>query len=108
MDFFQRRGLTPAFLREVSLHQVGLLLETFRSLDPDPGVVRVHSDVAPEARGGFLALRAADAEGLFAALLERGVRTDYRADVLRLGPAPYLCDDQLVQAVEALGEIVRG
>lgn len=108
MDFFQRRGLTPAFLREVSRHQVGLLLDTFRSLDLDPGVVRVHADVVPEARGGFLALQAADAGGLFTALLDRGVRTDYRGDVLRLGPAPYLCDDQLVQAVEALGEVARG
>lgn len=108
MVFFQRHGLTPEFLREVSLHQVGLLLETFHALDLDPHVVRVRSDVAPEARGGFLALRAADTEGLFTALLDRGVRTDYRGDVLRLGPAPYLCDDQLVQAVEALGEVVRG
>ena len=108
LDFFETKELTPAFLRRVSLHQVGLLLETFRSLDPDPAVVRVHSDVAPEARGGFLALRASDAEGLFYALLERGVRTDYRGDILRFGPAPYLCDDQLVQAMEALGEVVRG
>ncbi len=108
MDFFQRYDLTPAFLREVSLHQVGLLLETFQALDLDPDVVRVHSDVAPETRAGFLALRAADAEGLFVALLDRGVRTDYRGDVLRLGPAPYLCDDQLVRAVEVLGEVVRG
>lgn len=108
MVFFQRHGLTPEFLREVSLHQVGLLLETFHALDLDPHVVRVRSDVAPVARGGFLALRAADTEGLFTALLDRGVRTDYRGDVLRLGPAPYLCDDQLVQAVEALGEVVRG
>lgn len=106
MDFFDEQGLTPTFLRQVSLHQVGLLVETFRSLDLDPDVVRVRSDVDPEMRGGFLALRAADAEGLFRALLDRGVRTDYRGDVLRFGPAPYLTDRQLEDAMESLAEVV--
>lgn len=108
LDFFVRHGLTPDFLRSVSLHQVGLLLDTFRDLDLDPEVVRPASDVAPERRGGFLALRAGDAEGLFEGLLERGVRTDYRGDVLRFGPAPYLSDRQIVAAMEALGEVVGG
>lgn len=108
MDFFARRGLTPDFLRRVSLHQVGLLLDTFRGLDLDPDVVRAASDVASEERGGFLALRARDAEGLFEGLLERGVRTDYRGDVLRFGPAPYLSDRQIVTAMDALGDVVRG
>ena len=108
MDFFDRQGLIPDFLRTVSLHQVGLLLETFRGLDLDPASVRVHAEVEPEERGGFLALASEDAEGLSSRLLERGVRTDYRGDILRFGPAPYLCDDQLVAAVETLGELVRG
>jgi hypothetical protein len=39
--------------------------------------------------------------------LRRGVRTDHRADVLRPGPAPYLSDAQLLEAVGILGECVR-
>jgi hypothetical protein len=35
------------------------------------------------------------------------VLADARAGVLRLGPAPYLCDDQLRQAVALLGEAAR-
>jgi len=35
------------------------------------------------------------------------VAADYRADVLRLGPAPYLADEQLNAAMERLGEEVR-
>jgi kynureninase len=106
MDFFLGRGLTPAFLREVSQHQVGLLTATFRALDLDPSVVRLHADVPIEARGGFLALEAPDAAGLAESLLERGVRTDYRDRVLRFGPAPYLSDAQLVDAMEVLAEVV--
>lgn len=108
MAFFEERGLDAPFLREVSLHQVGLLADTFRGLDLDPSVVTLESDVAPEMRGGFLALRAPDAAGLFEALLERGVRTDYRGDVLRFGPAPYLSDHQIVEAMSMLGEVVTG
>ncbi len=106
LDFFDQQGLTPAFLREVSRHQVGLLVDTFRALDLDPDAVRLHEEVEPDGRGGFLALEARDASALFSALLERGVRTDYRDSVLRFGPAPYLTDAQLVDAMEALAEVV--
>lgn len=106
LDFFRDRGLTVAFLRAVSLHQVEVLRQTFLDLDLDPNVVRIESEVEPEARGGFLALRAPDAGGLFEGLLERGVRTDYRGDVLRFGPAPYLSDEQIVAAMSMLGDVV--
>ena len=36
----------------------------------------------------------------------RGVSTDSRGDILRLGPAPYLSDRQLEDAVAALCEVV--
>lgn len=107
MDFFAARGLEPAFLREVSLHQVGLLVDAFRGLDADPARVRVAGAVPTHLRGGFLALEAPQAGELSAALRARGVRTDVRADVLRFGPAPYLCDAQLTAAMEALGEVLR-
>jgi kynureninase len=107
LDFFVENGLTPAFLREVSLHQVGLLAESFRALDLDPDVVRLHSEAPPEGRGGFLALEAPNSAGLFEALLERGVRTDYRDSVLRFGPAPYLTDIQIMDAMQVLAEVAR-
>lgn len=108
LDFFEAQGLDPHSLRSVSMHQVELLKRTFLELDLDPGEVCLESDVDPEARGGFLALRARNAGRLFERLLERGVRTDYRGDVLRFGPAPYLCDDQLIEAMAMLGEVVTG
>lgn len=107
MDFFLDHGLTPAFLREVSEHQVGLLVETFRLLDLDPAVVRLDEGVRAEERGAFLALEAPRAERLSQALRERGVHTDVRGPWLRFGPAPYLTDAQIVAAMEALGEVAR-
>ena len=35
-DFFREQGLTPALLREVSQHQIGLLAAAFDALDLDP------------------------------------------------------------------------
>ena len=108
MDFFRDQGLTPDFLRVVSQHQVGLLTETFLALDLDPSRVRLHRDLPVESRGGFLALETPSAGQLFEGLLARGVRTDYRNTVLRFGPAPYLSDAQLVDAMEVRAEGVPG
>jgi kynureninase len=105
--FFEQRKLAPELLREVSQHQVGLLFETFESLDLDPSVVRTDDSVLLHERGGFLALRAPGAEALSESLKQHGVRTDFRGDVLRFGPAPYLSDAQLLAAMEMLGEVVR-
>ena len=40
-------------------------------------------------------------------LRERGVHVDARGEILRLGPAPYLRDDQLRDAIRGLGEALR-
>jgi kynureninase len=106
-DFFDRQGLTPVLLRQVSQHQVRLLADRFDALDADPGVITRDRSVPVEGLGGFLALRAPNADRVAGHLRDRGVRTDFRGDLLRLGPAPYLCDDQLVAAVDALADALE-
>jgi kynureninase len=106
--FFTERGLVPDLLREVSQHQVGLLCRAFDSLDLPPRLVDRDREVALARLGGFLALRSPRAGELCAGLGAAGVLADSRADVLRLGPAPYLSDDQLTDAVARLGEVARG
>lgn len=107
LGFFETHALSPALLREVSLHQVGRLASAFDALDLDPAVIDRDRAVAPELVGGFLALRTPHAGAVAAALRERGILTDHRGDVLRLGPAPYLSDAQLDAAVAGLGDCVR-
>jgi len=108
-DFFEARGLTPALLREVSRHQVGLLARL--CAEGDLGA-RVRLPREADSAGmadlaGFLALRTPHAGPLSEALRESGVWTDARADILRLGPAPYLRDDQLEEAVRRLAGLIR-
>ncbi len=106
LDFFADHGLTPEFLREVSLHQNGLLASLFDDLDADPAVITRDRSAPRAAFGGFLALTAPNAGELQKKLAERGVLTDSRGDKLRLGPAPYLSDSQLTAAIATLGEVL--
>ena len=104
-DFHRQQGLTPDRLREISRRQVSLLKSGFEALDVN--AERAHVVSVPHAmRAGFLAIRTPRAAELSRALRERGVLTDARGDILRLGPAPYLDDRQLEDGIAALGEIV--
>jgi kynureninase len=105
--FFEQHGLRPEKLRELSQHQVGLLASSFDALGADPAVISRDRSVPLNAIGGFLALRTPHAARLSAALKEEGVWTDYRGEVLRLGPAPYVTDRQLTAGMAALSDVLR-
>jgi kynureninase len=106
-EFFEEHALTSALLREVSRHQIALLARLFDDLGADRRTIDRDRSVPLDQIGGFLALRARHAAALSRRLRDRGVFTDYRGDVLRLGPAPYLSDAQLGAAMSALGDALR-
>ena len=106
-DFFEEQDLTPVLLRQVSQHQVGLLAGLCDALDADPRLITRERAVTIPELGAFLALQSPRAEELCRRLRDRGVVADYRRDVLRLGPAPYLSDAQLRAAMEALRSVIR-
>ncbi len=106
-DFFAAQGLTPGLLRSVSQHQVGQLTSAFEALALDPQHIARATDAPLTGVGGFLALRSPRAEQLVTGLARRGVRADHRADILRLGPAPYVCDRQLQDVMAMLVEAVQ-
>jgi len=105
--FFGAEGLDAGLLRAVSRHQVGRLMDAFDALDLDPAMVTRDRATPRESFAGFLALESPQAGRLSTALKERGVWTDARGTSLRFGPAPYLEDRQLDDAMQALGEVVR-
>ncbi|AFV00575.1 aminotransferase class V-fold PLP-dependent enzyme [Simiduia agarivorans] len=105
-DFFQQRALTPALLRQISQHQTGVLLDCFDALNL-PETIGPDRAMAREERAGFLVLDTEWAQALSAGLKQRGVLTDARGRSLRFGPAPYLSDHQLYEAMQALAEAWR-
>jgi len=84
--FFEDQKLTPPKLRELNQHQMEILSGGSRN----------------DAIGGFLAIPAPRAGKIQKALRKKNIWTDYRGEMLRLGPAPYLTDDQLHVALTAL------
>jgi kynureninase len=105
--FFHSRGLTPELLREVSQHQVGLLRGRFDALDVNPGLLRRDRQVPLHETAGFQVLWSPRAGEVCRRLKAAGVLADYRGEALRLGPAPYLADAQLIEAMDRLGQVCR-
>lgn len=95
--FFEEQGLTPERLRELSQGQIGWLAQQIESA----------SAVAVSGIGGFLSLRTPYAARLQQALHKHDVWTDHRGDTLRLGPAPYVSEDQISEAAEVLRDALR-
>lgn len=104
--FFEQQGLDAPTLRAISQHQIGLLATGFDALGLDPSRIDRKREHPLQSLGGFLVLHTPYAGRLRAGLRARGVLVDHRGEILRLGPAPYLSDRQLEDAIGLLGECV--
>jgi kynureninase len=102
--FHVEQDLTPERLRAISQEQMAVLINGIRALDLNPRVASI-VEMPSDRRGGFLAIHTPHAAQLVDALAAREMFVDARGETLRLGPAPYLSDRQLRDAVTALGEI---
>jgi kynureninase len=103
--FFRDNELDVELLREVSRHQIRLLADGFDALDLAPVLIARNHAVPLDSIAGFLVLHSPHAEKICKLLYERGVHTDFRGNALRLGPAPYLSDSQLSEAMDILREV---
>lgn len=107
LRFFRSERLDVPLLRAVSQTQLARLAKGIEALDADPAALSWDRDLPLERRGGFLALDAPNAGELVARLRSRGVFADHRGGVLRVGPAPYVTDAQLDEAIGLLGEAIN-
>jgi kynureninase len=99
LDLFDRLELTLRRLRALSLRQTQRLIDGLSGFD-------VRTPRAPESRGGFVAVRLPNASDVVAGLRERGIYTDARGEILRLGPAPYVTDAEIDRALAELRSLV--
>ena len=107
VDFFQEQGLTPDVLRKQYSHQVQLLKKLFLQQDFDTEVITLRHNRPLRENGGFLALQSPFARSIRAKLMDNGVFTDARGDILRFGPAPYTNSSQIKQAIKHLSAVVE-
>ena len=107
LQYFAGRGLTIQVLHASYRHQVGLLARLVDDLDLPPTVLTRDRSIPLDEVAGFLALQSPRAAELKESLRNRGVFTDSRGPYLRLGPAPYLSDAQVEEAVGIIGEVAN-
>lgn len=101
LDHWQRFGLTPAILRAISLRQTRRILDRLDERGQGAHVITAREDAR---RGGFVTVHVPRPEEVVARLRARGVLVDARGDTVRLGPAPYLEDDEIDRGVDAFVE----
>lgn len=102
LDVLDELGLDVPTLRAINLAQT----ERIRARLATAGI-EVMSPARPEERGGFVAARVRDGHARALELRERGVYVDARGESLRLGPAPYLLDEEIDRGVDAVIEACR-
>jgi selenocysteine lyase/cysteine desulfurase len=106
LEHWDRFGLTPARLREISVRQTERIIQRFDAAGLGGRVVSSRQN---ERRGGFVAVHVEEAASVVGRLRERGVLVDSRRTLLRLGPAPYLTDAEIDRgSAAAIEEIQRG
>ncbi len=102
LRFFDEHGLSVEALRACSLRQTARILA---GLDhPRFDVVTPRDDAA---RANFVAVRVPDAKRVVDGLRAQCILVDARGDVVRLGPAPYLLDEEIDRGVAAFRALAR-
>jgi selenocysteine lyase/cysteine desulfurase len=102
LEHFDRFELGVAELRSISVRQTERIAGALEEAH-----IPLVSSRSPERRGGFVAARVARASDVVHRLRERGVYVDARGDKLRLGPAPYLSDEEIDRGVRAAIAAIR-
>lgn len=104
LEHFERFEMSVERLRAISLRQTDRILAKLDELGAEERGLRVVSPRDRSRRGGFIAVQAEGADRIVHALRKRSVYVDARGSILRLGPAPYLLDEEVDQGTEALVE----
>ncbi len=99
LELFDANALTVERLRALSLQQTERIMAALPA-----EAIRTPREAA--ARGGFVSLEVPNASAVVRILRERGVFVDARGDLLRVGPAPYVTDDELDRALRYIGALV--
>ncbi|MCV6605030.1 MAG: kynureninase [Porticoccaceae bacterium] len=102
VDFFRQQQLDKTTIRQQYLAQLGHLKQRFVDANFNPDQIRLAHQQPLENNGGFLALHSPHAEQLRQSLLDTGVLTDSRGEILRFGMAPYINKSQIEQAIDKL------
>lgn len=95
-------------LREINIHQLKYISEYIYGSSFCSKKLLSATDNNLEDHGGFLSYKTSIAEDIQRGLKKQGVLSDFRGEYLRLGPAPYISDQQLYLTMNKLESVLRG
>ncbi|MFS1424050.1 kynureninase [Shewanella sp. 10N.286.48.B5] len=105
-DFFEQHKLTDIKLRAISQQQISVLWQGIETMGLSRDVLALPSHNIID-NAGFLSLTTAKANQWVVALGKQGVSCDSRGNQLRFGPAPYLSNAQLSNALNAIEDLAK-
>lgn len=103
-QFFREMGLTPDVLAQCYRQQIARMAELFEEAGFDPQKIRRTHSYDLSCNAGFLSLTTPHADTLWEQCKKRNIFTDFRGEIWRWGPAPYITDAQIVRFFEVLKE----
>jgi selenocysteine lyase/cysteine desulfurase len=105
-DLMERLGLTPDVLRARSLRLTGKIIGLYDDLNLEEKGLDLATPRDPALRAGFVSFEHPQAQYICGKLKEKNILTDSRGRLLRLGPAPYTTDEEILTAMRAIGELL--
>ncbi|MGB0860406.1 MAG: kynureninase [Pseudoalteromonas spongiae] len=105
-DFFNAQGLSAERLADINKQQITRLWQGIESMALTAGVLTL-PEHGIDNNAGFLSLTTPEAATWVKKLAEQGIQTDSRGNQLRLGPAPYVTDEQLDNALDVIANIAK-
>lgn len=105
-DLMDSLGLTPDLLRARSLHLTGRIIGLYDGMKLVSKGLGLATPRDPAHRGGFISFEHPDAQTLCAKLREKDIWTDSRGRFLRLGPAPYATEEEILTAMRAIAALL--
>jgi kynureninase len=103
MNHWDRLGLDVPALRAISTSQTKRIMTRLGRLAPDLEVISATDD---QRRAGFVTVRHDKASAIVSKLRERNVLVDARGSLLRIGPAPYLLDEEIDRGIDIITETI--
>lgn len=105
-DFFEQQGLDANTLSVINRRQISMLWQGIEAMGLPTSVLHLPSHCI-ERNAGFLSLTTKNANEWVKQLAVHNIKTDSRGDQLRLGPAPYVSDEQLAHALNVIEHIAQ-
>lgn len=105
-DFFNEHGLNAEALAAINKRQIARLWHGIEGLALNNDVLALPQHEI-NSNAGFLSLTTDKAPMWVKMLAAHGIQTDSRGNQLRLGPAPYVSDEQLDKALDAISNVAK-